>query len=1115
MFTILHLSDLHFKKPKSEDRPAFRREIRSKMLAAVREHLEKIDPTLDFVVITGDIAYDGKDYNEAEPFFGELKAILPETAVWLPVPGNHDLDRGRVKRIFSIQKNVVEAGEIESFLEDGESIAGWITGKFQAFREFAVKMNPGLYPSADDYFWVQDFNDQQVSFLGLNSAWASEGDHDQMKIALGLPQVQKALERAKMPNRILLLHHPPFDWLEDRDMEQCRIEIAKTCQLLLHGHVHKDKLWSLPEPDHSCLCLGANASYTSKDGYPGFQFLRVDFGTGETKVRVWPYRFFEESSREFQPDRTRYEKAQQGRGYFELVNRTIFTSAAVSGTVPVLPIPRDYRDWMREFHSIISFDQLAKNLEAPPVQLLSIYIPLETRNPFYQPDQEKLVKDKKYQPAQTDEVAATDEAKETATIDIEELVGRVECVLIRGNAGMGKTTLIKHLANAVIQGKGPATLSGYLPVLIFFKDLWQVYLEERHTGPRKLTFEQLLPLYLKKIKCPLSWELILNYLSREKALFLFDGLDEIPEAIRANLVELIAEFRFGYRQNRFLLTGRPHGVAGKAQDRFGDAHEIEDLDETKVREFIQKWFRAICVQATGTAKSKARDLNADLAVHEHISIFTRNPLLLTAVCILYLANKRIPEQRADLYNRIIENILYQHFHGVLQPQEEERLAEYFMALAFFMQENNWKTIEENEAKKVLTGIISRTGEESEEAYRRRINRLFAEIEPNCGLLNRLTSGEIEFFHLTFQEFLAAKRMVDLDENYRKYTEKDWWGETLLLYAGFINLTEKKRSNEIVKELLNWDAQDEKSGHRCRLLGAKALRDFQAAKRDEEALVMAREKLVQLINSGAGLSERFEAGELLGIFGDPRLREETMVKVPGGEFLRGSNDWDESQPVKKIYLDDYYIGKYLVTNQEFKEFVDAGGYHDRELWSEEGWKWRESEKISEPRYWNDRKWDGPNFPIVGVCWYEAEAYAKWLSAEKGEKYRLPTEAEWEKAARGTDGRKYPWGNQWENEYCNCEGILGRTSPVGIFLSGESPYGCLDMAGNVWEWCADWYNNSYYKKNPPKNPTGPDHGSYRVIRGGSWFNDAVACAAAYRRYDHPVGRDGALGFRLVRS
>jgi formylglycine-generating enzyme required for sulfatase activity len=293
--------------------------------------------------------------------------------------------------------------------------------------------------------------------------------------------------------------------------------------------------------------------------------------------------------------------------------------------------------------------------------------------------------------------------------------------------------------------------------------------------------------------------------------------------------------------------------------------------------------------------------------------------------------------------------------------------------------------------------------------------------------------------------------------------------------------------------------------------------IQANKRDTDMVALVREKLLTIIYADAPLDKRVEAGENLGILGDPRIKEYPMVKVEAGEFAMGSNKGDKDEkPIHRVYLDEFMMGKYPVTNEEFRAFIDDGGYNNEEYWTKEGWKWKEKEKISEPEYWHEGKWNHPNFPVVGVSWYEAAVYASWLSEKTGKNYRLPTEAEWEKAARGTDGREYPWGNEFDKNNCNSrECGLGRTSPVGIFIKGESPFGCLDMAGNVYEWCSDWFNGDYYKKSPKKNPQGPENGSKRVRRGGCWLFDARNCRTASRYGGHPAYRSDFVGFRLVRS
>lgn len=266
-----------------------------------------------------------------------------------------------------------------------------------------------------------------------------------------------------------------------------------------------------------------------------------------------------------------------------------------------------------------------------------------------------------------------------------------------------------------------------------------------------------------------------------------------------------------------------------------------------------------------------------------------------------------------------------------------------------------------------------------------------------------------------------------------------------------------------------------------------------------------------------MDERFDAGEILGALGDPRLTDDpdsNLILIPAGKFERGNEAEKNSQPLCQIELDEYLIGKYPVTNQEYREFVKAGGYQNRELWPRKGWQWRERKDINEPGYWNHWKWNGPNFPVVGVSWYEAEAYCNWLRRTTGKGYRLPTEAEWEKAARGPEGFQYPWGNEWDSDYCNSrEARMDRTSPVGIYLQGKSPYGCMDMAGNVLEWCIDWYNENYYRQSPVQNPPGPIAGEYRVLRGGSWSNRAETLRSSFRFRDVPAHGGNVVGFRVV--
>jgi serine/threonine-protein kinase len=160
--------------------------------------------------------------------------------------------------------------------------------------------------------------------------------------------------------------------------------------------------------------------------------------------------------------------------------------------------------------------------------------------------------------------------------------------------------------------------------------------------------------------------------------------------------------------------------------------------------------------------------------------------------------------------------------------------------------------------------------------------------------------------------------------------------------------------------------------------------------------------------------------------------------------------------------------------------------------------------------------GDDHPVTDVSWEDANAYCNWLSKKKGLNFKLPTEAQWEKAARGTDGRKYPWGkNEPDETLANFGWKFDKTSPVGSYPNGASPYGLLDMAGNVWEWCSDWYGDDYYKNSPKDNPTGPKIGTSRVVRGGCWVSDAGSLRCAGRSGGGPSYRSLVADFRLCQD
>lgn len=254
----------------------------------------------------------------------------------------------------------------------------------------------------------------------------------------------------------------------------------------------------------------------------------------------------------------------------------------------------------------------------------------------------------------------------------------------------------------------------------------------------------------------------------------------------------------------------------------------------------------------------------------------------------------------------------------------------------------------------------------------------------------------------------------------------------------------------------------------------------------------------------------------------------FVCVPAGNFLMGNTDqqakYDNEKPPHSVYVDDYFIGKYSVTVAQFAAFITATGYRTTADDKGSGW-------VLDGTCWTEIKganWQHPrgpqsdvrqkaNHPVTQVSWDDAGAFCAWVAKQTGQRVRLPTEAEWEKAARGSDGRTYPWGNAEPTDHlCNFNKNVKDTTPVGKYSpQGDSLYGCVDMAGNVWEWCADWYDGNYYAQSPAKNPTGPVIGQGRVLRGGSWDFDATYVRASSRPRYVPVYRYFDLGgFRCAR-
>ena len=532
--------------------------------------------------------------------------------------------------------------------------------------------------------------------------------------------------------------------------------------------------------------------------------------------------------------------------------------------------------------------------------------------------------------------------------------------------------------------------------------------------------------------------------------------------------------------------------------------------------------------------------------------------MVTIIAIVFYNDEHLPDQRASLYKRCIRVLLIEKHHPtgkgktarVTKGGTEEDKLELLSLLAYNMMaagEKAGRLVEERDARSWLLPLIAaRQREGKPEEHLRLFLRAMVD---HAGLLDErprtTTRGRsYEFVHLSFQEYLCAGHLAGnppgrvvaslLDGDFLTQT---WWRETILLMPGYLAAVENRLAAlALVRELGDVPRRDATALAAAELAGSAYLElNFN----DRPTYDAVAERLKDLLldeELTASNPLRGRAGLALGRLGDPRKDVSASVPVtvliPQGKFIMGSerregqsgydelSQWDDEATPEgarfELELPDYLIGKYPVTVAQFRRFIEDRGYERQAYWTPEGWVRRKEEGWAAPRYWDDPTWNVDNHPVVGVTWYEAVAYCAWLTATNpGRRFRLPDEAMWEKAARGTDGRRWPWGDTWDGTRLNAEQTIGRTSAVGIFPQGESPYKVFECAGNVLEWCSGPgvgetpypFRQRRYHEDLKLTPT------FRALRGGSWNYYDQGTRAAYRDDNLPVYGLIFVGFRVV--
>lgn len=728
-------------------------------------------------------------------------------------------------------------------------------------------------------------------------------------------------------------------------------------------------------------------------------------------------------------------------------------------------------------------------------------------------------------------------------------------VVILGGPGTGKTTLLKYLALTYAKGLHGERLERPRPLLPLFVTLREITETNRNQG-----LADYLAGVCEGVGCKVSPGFFDKKLRDGDCIILLDGLDEVAdETQRSQVAKWIRTQCNVWGNNPFIVTCRVAGFQEEYLPKRFVRLDIRDFDEKDIAQFARNWCVTVETMLSGDSDETRRKgeqagekLIRAIQSNDRVKELAVNPLMLSIIALVHRYRATLPDRRVELYAECVE-VLLGHWDKAKEMKvsiSPGKALQVLQPLALWMHEQRQgaegeQLAHRDEIKPVIAPHLVSIGLGE-------VGEFLDSIRDRSGLLVERGLDVFGFQHQTFQEYLSAREIAEREkvEMLISHFGDAHWREVTLLCAGMGDASELVNGilslpSETVTEHWRFLLQireealaiDEKTREALvarpldilkqatdPTLAVRAALYLRREKPDVETLMRAFDEVkdeselakghLALLLGETGDAKAVEtlkphltdedrhvrvlsalALELLGFDEGKILEDILMVKVASGEFTMGGKQvWEEDTPHRIISTDAFLMDRFPLTNAQYQRFIDDGGYEKRGYWSKEGWKWKEEYDVSEPRFRNNPEFSVLSAPVVGISWYEAEAYAKWAGK------RLPTEQEWERAARGDrDAREYPWGEDFEKDRCNSEMVIGKT-PVGSYPGGISPHGCYDMAGNVWEW-----TESLYEKGE----------RYRVVRGGSWSNPHDLARCAVRLRFHPDDWYGDVGVRFSRT
>ena len=660
----------------------------------------------------------------------------------------------------------------------------------------------------------------------------------------------------------------------------------------------------------------------------------------------------------------------------------------------------------------------------------------------------------------------------------------------------------------------------------------------------------------------------------------FDGLDETPPEQRPLVLGCIQGFAIAYPRCRFVVTCRVASyqrLEWRLPDDDFPEFTLAEFSDEKIELFINAWYGELAGSRGDSQETTDRSIaKLHEALHrKDLARLKRNPLLLTVIALVHTHKRELPDHRAQLYKECVEILLWEWEKRKLGAGEPVlarllRVAELSRAhllralreLAFKVHEEVGAETEQaaDIGESALVGAFARLrGDRTDgEAYKWAKEAVDA-LGERSGLLVERRPGVFAFPHRTFQEYLAGIQLSEgnfVSKAAAKAGIGDYWREVILLAVGHLVHNEAKDELPVFladKLCPETGPADDVGWRKVHLAGdvllEMGLANVMRADDSKSLVDRVRGKLVALLERGhLNPVERAAAGDTLGTLGDPRFdpslchlpclyRGEAeplfgFVEIAPGPFWMGSEKGDKDarnnefgNPNPLTIPCPYWIARYPVTVAQFGAFIDGGGYTDAAFWKNEAaWRWLKSETRTGPTDWDGQRLH-PNRPVFLVTWYEAMAYCAWLETKlqamgrmpQGHVIRLPSEAEWEKAARWRSGEApsplpYPWGNEdCSPDRANIdESGISHPTPVGMYPEGATASGLHDMAGTVFEWTVTGWG-AY----PYDSKRNGEQGNGLVLRGGSFNLTSVRARCAFRRRNLPDYGWYFGGFRVVLS